>query len=741
MHRSARSSTDPIVFEFYTGGSEGTLVSGSATLSPEDIRLDSNIPAAPGQEDDTTHYVLEVTNSGGTDWQPADLTRLNDVNVAASPDNDQVLQYDSTAGEWINATLDVATTLNSLDDVVAPAPNSGNVLQWNGVRWINAALAAAQSWDDGFTASEIDNVEALRDATNPVFTDTDTTYNLNTIRDPDPDVDNVLIRLRDGITNDDVVSTVTLSPGTNISFGFVGETITINAPNFADSRVYATTALRNAADDVIWHRGDLAIVSDDNSYFYTGTDQTTAAATIDDDWEVLVTPTAQLDAMGVLNQLNMNDGTTDIRAELLPNIPDSLLSDNVLTNTSDITELRNVSYRPLLQTPINNSFLIWNSTDEVWTNSSSTVTDFQSVTVRNLETRLGEIDPGTIPLAMVNGAIDVAGSRAAISLPDTTPDPSGSGSLGYVESTGVLTYTPPDLSSVGGATVDDMAPTNPSEGDLWYYTGGDDEAGNEPGLFVYYDDGTTSNWTSTTSMYTVPAAPTGLTDDTSYNLQVTSGGEASWEPVADSGGGSSGGGGSAPTGSTFISSSATVFGSTNATIITLTADASSNSTFYVVGGTNKLHRTQDATANDAQARLFVGGIDHIVAGRGTVIFQNDTLHTYSGAFNIRDRTNMVWNDTEKYFIGRGSTLDQIPASNTRMGTGSGSPTGFAISGVDLHELQAYNGNSRQVNGGIIEAGGGFDFEVTVTAGQTAFFALTEPTNSNVSAEFYATRLN
>ena len=241
-------------------------------------------------------------------------------------------------------------------------------------------------------------------------------------------------------------------------------------------------------------------------------------------------------------------------------------------------------------------------------------------------------------------------------------------------------------------------------------------------------------------MYTVPAAPTGPAEDTSYNLQVTSAGTASWEPVADSGGGSSGGG-SAPTDSTFISSSATVFGSTNAEMIVLTADASSNSTFYVVGGTNKLHRTQDATVTEAQARLFVGGIANIVAGRGTVLFQNDTLHTYAGAFNIRDRTNMVWNNTAKYFIGRGSTLDQIPASNTRMGEGSGSPTGFAISGVDLHELQAYNGNSRQINGGFLEAGAGFDFEVTVSAGQTAYFALTEPTHPNVSAEFYATRLN
>ena len=433
--------------------------------------------------------------------------------------------------------------------------------------------------------------------------------------------------------------------------------------------------------------------------------------------------------MGVLTQLNLNDGTTDINANLLPNIPGSLLPNDLLTDTDGLFDLANARVNPFFSLR-DHDFLQYNADPDVdmWENVPAT----QFLGVNTMAASGG----GSLSYSTVRQEFDFAPAVIpTVSGLPTAPTDAARYEL-EVDSSGDAEWMEIEA---GGATVSDTAPTDPSAGDLWYYTGGDDEAGNEPGLFVYYDDGTTSNWTSTTSMYTVPAAPTGLTDDTSYNLQVTSGGEASWEPVADSGGGSSGG--SAPTGSTFISSSATVFGSTNATIITLTADASSNSTFYVVGGTNKLHRTQDATANDAQARLFVGGIDHIVAGRGTVVFQNNTLHTYSGAFNIRDRTNMVWNDTEKYFIGRGSTLDQIPASNTRMGTGSGSPTGFAISGTTLHELQAYNGNSRQVNGGIIEAGGGFDFEVTVTAGQTAFFALTEPTNSNVSAEFYATRLN
>ena len=118
-----------------------------------------------------------------------------------------------------------------------------------------------------------------------------------------------------------------------------------------------------------------------------------------------------------------------------------------------------------------------------------------------------------------------------------------------------------------------------------YYTGGDDEAGNEPGLYVRYNDGTTENWTSTTSMYTVPAAPTGPAEDTSYNLQVTSAGSASWEPVADSGGGSSGGGGGAPTDSTFITSAAggSAAGGGNYEVLTLTAGTSPTQ-FYINGG-------------------------------------------------------------------------------------------------------------------------------------------------------------
>ena len=54
---------------FYTGGSEGTLVSGSASLSPDDIRLESNLPAAPASTTAAVRYELTVPASGAPTWE------------------------------------------------------------------------------------------------------------------------------------------------------------------------------------------------------------------------------------------------------------------------------------------------------------------------------------------------------------------------------------------------------------------------------------------------------------------------------------------------------------------------------------------------------------------------------------------------------------------------------------------------------------------------------------------------
>ena len=493
--------------------------------------------------------------------------------------------------------------------MTAPSPSLNNVLQWNGVMWQNAIVGNV--WNDGFAATLNTNAVALRGATDPVFTDT--TYNLNTTADGT----NAQIRLRDGDTDDDADSIVTLSPGNNISFSVSGRSITISAPNnFADSRVYDSTAARNAVTDVVWHEGDIAIVDGGSTYFYTGNTSGDAhsGATVDDDWQVLVTPTDELDAARVLSLLNDNDGTTDIRAELLPNIPDSLLSSNVLTTTSSITDLGNVRLNSDTTKPLSDhDFLQYNSTVNMWENVPAedflTVTPFTargggalSYDTANQEFQFRPAAVSGLPSAPER-------ESAAIRYELVVPETGSADSVDWMEieagvdlpaapgtDTAAVRYelnvpatgSVPDaptwvpIEEASSVTVSDVSPTGPEEGDLWYYTGGDDEAGNEPGLFVWYEDADgTGNWTSTTSMYTVPAAPTEPAEDTSYNLQVTTDGEASWEPVADSGGG----GGSAPTDSTFITSAAggTTSGGGTWQVLTLTAGTSPTQ-FYMNGG-------------------------------------------------------------------------------------------------------------------------------------------------------------
>ena len=75
------------------------------------------------------------------------------------------------------------------------------------------------------------------------------------------------------------------------------------AINLGDVETYATTALRNAATDVQWHRGDIAIITTGvdirnptqatdtraGTYVYSATDQATAGATTNANWTRLVT--------------------------------------------------------------------------------------------------------------------------------------------------------------------------------------------------------------------------------------------------------------------------------------------------------------------------------------------------------------------------------------------------------------------------------------------------------------------
>jgi hypothetical protein len=67
---------------------------------------------------------------------PEPLDWLTDVIVTA-PTNGQGLVYSSSAGKWVNGA--VATTLSALGDCTITAPAIGQVLTWNGTKWVNSA--------------------------------------------------------------------------------------------------------------------------------------------------------------------------------------------------------------------------------------------------------------------------------------------------------------------------------------------------------------------------------------------------------------------------------------------------------------------------------------------------------------------------------------------------------------------------------------------------------------------------
>ena len=324
--------------------------------------IDADIPDASSLTADM-NYQLQVNTAGVNSWQPITETT-------------------------------VSLDLNDLDDVIAIGPSNTNLLQFNAAeRWVNATVDNV--WNDGFAATTNNNAMLLRTATDPVFTDTNTTYNINT----EEGVAGLTAFINLGVGSLPTgtgSSRITIRAGNNISVTEDGNTIDIAAPGFGDVQVFDSVADRNADTTTEWHQGDLAIVNGDNSYFYVGSDG--VGPTDADDWQMLVTPSTALDAMGVLNQLNMNDGSTG-------GINDSLISSNIqrtssaVTTSSSITALSDVSYNaPALPNPLPNTFLIWDDTNNRWTNSSNDISDFLSVTVNNLQTRLGQIADETIPL-------------------------------------------------------------------------------------------------------------------------------------------------------------------------------------------------------------------------------------------------------------------------------------------------------------------------------------------------------
>lgn len=121
------------LFRAYNGN---TLVSHNDTTSTID-----NIKAMFGF---WTDFYFSALGIGGLQ-SPISLASLNDITLTTPISDGQVLQYNLSTGKWTNATLSLTTTLGGLTDVLLTSPSYGDVLLYDGTRWINIALKTINS--------------------------------------------------------------------------------------------------------------------------------------------------------------------------------------------------------------------------------------------------------------------------------------------------------------------------------------------------------------------------------------------------------------------------------------------------------------------------------------------------------------------------------------------------------------------------------------------------------------------
>ena len=112
----------------------------------------------------------------------------------------------------------------------------------------------------------------------------------------------------------------TVAPNSGLSLNANGE---LDVTNFSltDVHTFTTAMLRNDATNVIWHQGDVAIVTTDDdsvttgtppvtqgqgTYLYTGTAQTSAAATNNSDWTALQLPTQAIEMLNDIGDVTVN---------------------------------------------------------------------------------------------------------------------------------------------------------------------------------------------------------------------------------------------------------------------------------------------------------------------------------------------------------------------------------------------------------------------------------------------------
>lgn len=123
------------LFRAYNGN---TLVSHNDVTSTID-----NIKAMFGFW--TEQYLSALGNNSGGGGQLLALSNMADVTLTTPIADKQVLTFDAVSGKWINSNATGASSLANLADVTLTTPAYGQVLLYDGTKWINTALKTINS--------------------------------------------------------------------------------------------------------------------------------------------------------------------------------------------------------------------------------------------------------------------------------------------------------------------------------------------------------------------------------------------------------------------------------------------------------------------------------------------------------------------------------------------------------------------------------------------------------------------
>jgi len=87
---------------------------------------------------DNSVLSCDSSTSTGLTWKLLDVDDLNNVTIT-NVTNNQVLQYDASTGQWINAAIHVSSSLSGLTDVTLTNLTNKNLLVYNSasLKWVN----------------------------------------------------------------------------------------------------------------------------------------------------------------------------------------------------------------------------------------------------------------------------------------------------------------------------------------------------------------------------------------------------------------------------------------------------------------------------------------------------------------------------------------------------------------------------------------------------------------------------